>query len=48
MESRNKSIPNVIMVVTDGQSQDVPTDAARKLQVEMKKFKGGRSIEASY
>uniref|UniRef100_A0A914E3K3 VWFA domain-containing protein n=1 Tax=Acrobeloides nanus TaxID=290746 RepID=A0A914E3K3_9BILA len=32
MESRNKSIPNVIMVVTDGQSQDVPTDAARKLQ----------------
>lgn len=32
METRNKSIPTLIMVVTDGRSQDDPTVPARKLQ----------------
>ncbi|KAK0400083.1 hypothetical protein QR680_003346 [Steinernema hermaphroditum] len=32
MDSRNKSIPTLIMVVTDGRSADDPKDPARKLQ----------------
>lgn len=35
MQSRNKTIPTIIMVVTDGRSQDDPTDEARKLQARV-------------
>jgi Mg-chelatase subunit ChlD len=32
MDSRNKTIPTLIMVVTDGRSQDDPTTPSRALQ----------------